>query len=209
VDEYWWGLKERFKDFEPDMVLVSICLNDLLPVNQGLAHHRRDELAEENPEQAWWHSRLFRDLTTWNSLPPRMRLDPSRDWTSELLALPETDAAFSKDVPRQAYWAGGGPQEALRQIRDWCDERKIPMATIIWPLFQGTGSNEFYPFAGMHELFSEFCQQEDIPCLDLLPVFAGHNSRNLWVNSSDYHGNPFAQRLATDAITPFVRSVLL
>lgn len=209
VDEYWWGLKERFKAFEPDMVLVSICLNDLLPVNQGLAHHRRDEITASDPELAWWHSRIIRDLSSWDSLPPRMRLDPSRDWTRELLDLAEDDPAFTKDVPQGTYWAGGGPQEALRQIRDWCRQREIPIATIIWPLFQGTGTGEFYPFASMHAQFSEFCQSEEIPCLDLLPTFTGHDSQSLWVNSSDYHGNPFAQRLATDAITPFVKRLLL
>lgn len=201
VDEYWWGLKHRFHAFEPDVVLVTLCLNDLLATNGSLVH-----LAP--PITPWWSSRLLGTLTRGSDMPPAFQLDPERDWVQEILDLPADDPIYQSKAGREAYWAAGGPQEALRAMHAWCRERGVRLGVVVWPLFQGLADSEFYPFAKMHGLVQEFCADEGIPMLDLLPTFLGRNTVELWVSPTDYHGNDVAQRIAAPPIAEFAEGLL-
>jgi hypothetical protein len=206
VDEYSAGLRHRFWRFEPDVVLVSLCLNDLLPINGGMGHYRPDAVG-----RPWWAStsRLLGDLTRLRHAARALELDPSRDWVQELMDLPEGRyPQGAREVGRAALWPGGGPQDALREIRDFCAERGVACGVVIWPLFQGLGPGAHYPFTRMHEIVRDFCREEAIEVLDLLPTFRGEEATSLWVSPADMHGNPRAQDLAAAPIAAFAGRLL-
>ena len=208
VDEYWWGLRERFHRLEPDAVVVTLCLNDLLRINGGMVHFDPGTVAAAPGELGWWeHSRILRDLTRASRMPSKLQLDPERDWVAELLAIPAQDGRY-KPLGQKVFWAGGGPRKALREMRAWCAERGIAFGVTIWPLFQGLGPGEHYPFTKMHDLVRAFCEAENIPFLDLLPTFLGHETTSLWVSELDYHGDAEAHRLASEPIARFLHSLL-
>jgi lysophospholipase L1-like esterase len=209
VDEYRFGLENRFYVHEPDAVVVTLCLNDLLPTSNALAHQ------EMNLPFLLEHSRFLRDLFQGYALAASMRIDPERDLVRELLDLtPEVAAlvapwAAAPAAPGQAgMWAGGGVQRDLLAMRDWCRERELPFGVVIWPYFQGLGADEHYPFATIHELVGAYCADQDISFLDLLPVFDGHDTPELWVSPADYHGNVQAHALAEPKLTEFVAELL-
>ena len=97
---------------------------------------------------------------------------------------------------------------ALRNIRDWCGARDLPFVIVLWPFLQGLEDRETYPFTTVHEELAAFCQEEQIPLLDLLDTLEGQDSTSLWVAPNDPHGNPTCQKLVSPAIADFVRGVL-
>ncbi|HEU4378126.1 MAG TPA: hypothetical protein VFR73_06095, partial [Hyphomicrobiaceae bacterium] len=139
----------------------------------------------------------------------RLDLDPARDWVGELLALPKQrgeDEGFYHvtEKPFEAMWSQGVPQACLRAMQHWCDERKIPFMTILWPFLQGLGNGRYYPFQKLHDLVAADCKAAGIPFLDVLPALANTPAEDLWVTPHDPHPNPLAQELAIRLIEPFV-----
>lgn len=209
-DEYAYSLFTRFNRFEPDAVLVTLCLNDLLPVNGGMVHYDPKALAANSrptsglfaaSDLAWGFVRAARRRDA-------LRLDPSRDWVGELLELPVEKYPDTLKPVGRVFWDSGVPQESLRAMRDWCRERGIRFAVQIWPFLQQLETREGYPFLSMHERVARFCADEDIPFRDLLGVFVGLDGPSLWVTERDMHGNVHAHTLASPVIADFVRDVL-
>ena len=224
VDEYAMALEHRFAAYEPDVVIVTLCLNDLIVTNAGLAHENRD--AAERTVQAgaqWWRrtSRLLgaaadawqvwleRDYPKRSALLWPVGSDPS----AELLRSPPTPETMMLHVglsqPVDAFWPSGNPQRALRAMKAWCEERGVAFGVVIWPFFQGLGPGEHYPFAAVHEAVRAFCAQTSIPFLDLLPTFRGvRRTPELWVSPADYHGNEIAHDIAVPSLTRFATRLL-
>jgi len=196
VDEYWYGLKHRFHRFHPDMVVVTLCLNDLLISTSGVAHFR--------PDPAPSSSELLNRLRTWLGKQPH-QLDPDVDYVEQLLNLPADHPLYKQHgLTRAMLWASGTPQGALREMKAWCAERDLPMVVILWPFLQGLEAGEHYPFQKMHDMVAAFCASEAIGFLDLLPALKGQCSTDLWVSPNDQHPNPKAQELVCGPITSFV-----
>lgn len=200
VDEYEWGLRTRFGRFEPDVVVVSIYLNDLIP-SDGLC------ILQPQPRPSglrlWDYGRAVfgRDP---------LDLDPSIDWVDVALQLPEAigtaQGHYGPDKPFAAMWSQGAPQRALVAMRSWCQQHNCILLVTLWPFLQGLGSAAEYPFHALHARVQEYCHAQGIPLLDLLPVLDVEPADRLWVTPADMHANPRAQRLVTPAINAFVRA---
>ncbi|MCA8948638.1 MAG: SGNH/GDSL hydrolase family protein [Planctomycetes bacterium] len=196
VDEYWYGLKNRFHVFQPDAVLVTICLNDLVPSN-GLYI----ENGEPPPDTG---SRVL-DLLLGAFRRGPLDLDPAVDWVQVLLDLPADSTFYAPDKPFDSMWSQGAPQRALAAMKSWCDERNIKLMVSLWPFLQGLGDGQFYPFEKLHRLVADECGRLGIPFHDVLPALRGHRPEELWVTPADMHANPTAQALALPGIEAFVR----
>lgn len=209
ADEYELALRHRHGRFQPDVVLVSLCLNDLFVTNGKLGHYNTAALPDADlpdAERRWWMgSRVLRDLGRRAAAATALDLDPTRDWVGELMQLPAGHLWYrNKQETPDVYWVGGAPQRALRGIRDWCREHDAKVAVVVWPLLQGLGEGRFYPFTKMHELVAGLCAEEGIPCLDLLPVLQDEPQESLWVSPADMHPNEHAQVLVAPSLAAFV-----
>lgn len=208
-DEYAHGLASRFVRFEPDHVVATLCVNDLLPVNGGMSCLDPQKLAARDaPLGGLLGSSAFaRALArAWRDDP--LELDPSRDLVAELLALPFERYSPDMKALGPIFWDSGVPQTALRAMRDWCRARGIGFSVAIWPFLQQLGSRTGHPFAGIHDRVVAFCAGEGIPCLDLLDAFVGHDARRLWVTARDMHGNSVAQDVAAAHYAEFLARAL-
>lgn len=199
VDDYWFGLQHRFHVFQPDAVVMTLCLNDLMP-SSGVT--------VLGPAPNTGVRLLDRLLSVFGRSP--LDLDPEYDWVGKLLALPRDIAnasglAHPTEKPWEAMWPQGVPQSSMRAAKAWCDARAIPFLVVIWPFLQGLGPGRFYPFQKMHDLVATDCAAAGIPLLDLLPALRGTNCEDLWVTPADPHANPRAHELATPAIAAFVK----
>ena len=198
IDEYVTGLQHRFHGFQPDAVVLTICLNDLFP-NNGLS------VMHPVPVTG---IRLL-DLAKAVFGRTALDLDPQQDWVQALLDLPRDQAEASgmagANSPFDSMWSQGTPQKALRGAKQWCDERKIPFLVVLWPFLQGLGPGRHYPFQKMHDLVAADCKAAGIPFLDVLPSLRDTPQEQLWVTPADAHANPLAQRLALPSIAAFVR----
>ncbi len=206
VDEYEWALTKRFYDLEPDAVVVTLCLNDLLPTNSALGHF--------NEIKPWYNSsNILTSLFSRYELYDRLQIPEERDLVQQLLDAPEGAYQFVTWVQGnggyEVFWAGKGPQKALVNIRDWCKKKRVPFGVVIWPYFQGLGPQEHYPFTKIHKLVAAFCAEKEIPFLDLLPTFLGkRETPDYWVSPADSHGNHLAHEDATEPITVFFKALM-
>ena len=198
IDEYEWGLRNRFGKFQPDAVLVTICLNDLIP-SSGLF------VQGPAPDTGL---RLL-DLIQGAMGKTPLELDPKQDWVGLLKSLPrkagEDAKMYGDDKPYEAMWAQGTPQRSLRAMKAWCEERKIPLMLVLWPFLQGLGPARTYPFDSLHREVASDCEKAGIPFLDLRPALQSTNQEDLWVTPGDMHPNPTAQQLAVPSLLEFVR----
>lgn len=209
VDEYALALEHRHGRFQPDLVLVTLCLNDLIVTNGKLGHFRPEALPDSDlptDQWRWWMaSRLLRDTARKVAARDALELDPDRDWIGELMALPADHLWYrNKGETPLVYWQSGTPQSALRAIRDWCAAHQAQPAVVIWPFLQGLGPGRHYPFAKLHTLVTEFCEQEGLPLLDLLPVLKDVPQESLWVSPADMHPNEHAQEVVMSSIAAFM-----
>ena len=199
ADEYWWGLRNRFHVFQPDAVIVTLCLNDLIPCSG---------LFVQGPTPNTELRLLDRILAAFGRDP--MDLDPAVDWVGLLKALPkeqgEAAGLYNDNAPFDAMWAQGKPQHALGAIRTWCEGRKIRPMVVLWPFLQGLGKGRWYPFKSLHLEVAAECEKLGLPFLDVLPALAGTNAEDLWVTPADMHANPTAQRLVMGDLLAFVRA---
>ncbi len=210
-DEYLHGLQHRFAAFEPDVVLVTLCPNDLLPVNGGMAQFNVEaQKRAMAPVPAWagWSDFLTRTIRVARRADT-LRLPPERDVVAELLALRPDE--YPINGPREMgdiYWQSGNPQRSLLGIHAWCQERGIPFGVALWPFLQQLDSREAHPLVELHDLVGTFCEEHEIPYLDLLDVFVGQEPSALWLTPKDMHGNPEAHALTVPAYSAFVRALL-
>ena len=199
IDEYVNGLQQRFSRYDPDMVVLTICLNDLIP-SSGLGYI--------DPIKPTGSKLLDLARAVFGRSP--LDLDPERDWAQELLDLPEDQALKAGLVdssrPYEAMWSQGVPQKALREAKAWCEAREVPFLVVIWPFLQGLGPGKDYPFQKLHNLVASDCEQAGIPLLDVLPALKGTPEEDLWVTPTDPHANPRAHLLVLPEIVKFVRS---
>jgi hypothetical protein len=199
VDEYQWGLEHRFGKLDPDAVIVTICLNDLVPSN-GLF------LENGEPPPATGLRTIDLLLGAFRRGP--LELDPQVDWVQVLLDLPEGHPFYDTDKPYESMWCTGTPQRALAAMNRWCEEREVELMVVLWPFLQGLGPGRWYPFAGLHELVAAECDRQGIVFLDMLPALQGTPQEELWVTPADMHANPQAMRLVMPLLVPFVRAHL-
>jgi transposase len=200
IDEYVVGLQRRFHQFGPDQVILTICLNDLIP-SSGLS--LIDPLKTSG-------SRLV-DLARGVFGRSPLDLDPDRDWVQELLDLPANQALAAgychpADKPAEAMWSTGVPKKYLRECKAWCEDREVAFLVVLWPFLQGLGEGRHYPFQKLHDLVAAECRAAGIAFVDALPALRSTPDEDLWVTPGDMHPNPRAQRLALTAILPAVQA---
>jgi len=199
ADEYWFGLKNRFVQFAPDVVVMTICLNDLVPSSS---------LYVMGPSG----DAKFGDVLAGKAARSALDLDPAVEWVKLLLALPEADGTagglYGPDKPFAAMWSQNGPQTALRAAKAFCAARGIRLVVTLWPFLQGLGPGRWYPFQELHDLVATFCATEQIELVDILPSLRDIPHEDLWVTPADMHPNPKCHRLATAAIHRAVAAAL-
>ncbi len=198
VDEYRWGLEGPMGAFAPDVVVVSIYGNDLVP-SMGLCLHPPPPAASGFLLLDYLRATVARDP---------LDLDPAIDWVQLALQLDEPQGTamgmYGPDKPFTAMWSQGAPQAALTAMRDWCRSHNSTLVVALWPFLQGFGPTERYPLQKLNDLVIGFCKEQGIDCLDLTPALAIESASRLWVTPFDKHANPRAHRLAAPALAAFV-----
>jgi len=180
--------------YEPDLVVYALVLNDAERPPEFQSRQRyvndwildRERLADDAGSRPGPRSRLLElvgdRLSAW-----RVGRETTR-WYLDM---------WSDANPGWAR-TQGRILEMDRQLRG----RGARLVVAPWPLLVGLESG--YPFERVHETLRSFCIGHAIAFHDLLPVFRGRRSSELWVHEVDRHPNELAQRLAAESLLPEV-----
>jgi hypothetical protein len=193
-----WGTIHQFRSLvseldqlQPDLLILSFVLNDPEPAK----HARRSKLwpilEPQMPETGlgallYRHSRVY--YLVWSRLE-NTRIH--RDLNAYYHDL------FDGDTWKDCRWA-------LRQIRTEAFDRDIPMALVVFPLFQGQ-IDDSYPYVDLHTKVRDTGESLGVPVLDLLETYWGVDGRRLAVIPfTDAHPSELAHRIASDTILEFL-----
>lgn len=92
--------------------------------------------------------------------------------------------------------------QRLRDFAAFCREREAGLLVVIFPFLQRLGAE--YPFAAAHEKVARLFAEEQVPTIDLRPLYERYDEEELRVSIYDAHPNAFAHQLAAEAITTLV-----
>jgi hypothetical protein len=91
-------------------------------------------------------------------------------------------------------------RQRLSSLRQLVESNGGRFMVVTIPFMQSMGAN--YEYQSVHEELGKFWKQQNVPYLDLLSTFAGHE--RITVNTYDPHPNEFANSLVAKAIEPFL-----
>jgi lysophospholipase L1-like esterase len=176
-------------DYQPDLVLFCIFLND---AGGGGAHQAFNAAQPEWNLPGW--RRTLRSVDRLMAIVERGRA------VREL-----ADSYEESFAPESTDWLEA--RRELRAVRDLGRATPFGLAFVIFPVLWQLSDD--YPFAASHRRIAAFAREIDVPLLDLLGAFAGHDGPELWAHPSNQHPNATAHALAADAIRGFLEAEAL
>ena len=190
-DEYVY-LKNRWIDFNPDMVVIVFYLNDAyddskffsLITGAGAGASLEGAKASRSPSRAveWVTNRLNR-----------------------LKVAKQVKSIYQKQfsgTPTIEGYDWNDSRRALGEAKALTGRHGAGLALVIFPeLYELT---EKYPFKNIHDRVREAAEELGIPVLDLLDTFTGEAPETLWVHETDHHPNARAHEIAAGAIHRFL-----
>ena len=166
----------------PDVVILGLCLNDL--------HPRMPMLGYPVVEA---------DLKPWLGGVSELLCYFQRELRQRELRQTKFDFAdlleYSPDQWEQN-------KQAMRTLRDLLADQGIRFIVAVLPMVSSLGDD--CPFVGLHELIAEFCEAEQIECIDLLPAVRHRDELDLWAHPTDQHPNDVANRLFAERIHQYL-----
>ena len=190
-------LEHRWLPLAPDLVLVSFYLNDAYA--DDAFRNMGEALGIYVKPQGVGRLSYVVDLVQHQWAVRRQRRDTEDYYLKSFFK--EADKYVDDPAALSIDWKQS--RDALARAVELGQQHGFRVALVIWPeLYELEGN---YPFVPIHKLVHETCGRLDIPTLDLLDTFRGHNSAALWVHPSDHHPNEEANRLAADAIARFLK----
>jgi len=185
TDLYWvHGLLDQlFQDgYKIDSAVYVVCLNDIETFTDDHMSVYKD-IGQLDPSFP-----LFRDTYFFNLVYFRMnqfQRPEIRDYYS-----------FVKDYYDGKPWQRMSAR--LVEAADLCRKNNCEFRVVVFPFLHNIG--EDYPFCSAHASIVSQCEQNQIPVLDLEPLFRAHADERLTVNPLDAHPNERAHALAAEAI---------
>ncbi len=191
-------VEHRWLKYTPDLVLIVFYLNDaysdatFLNNGEGLGIYLQpDGLAQRS---------YLVDLLqhTWRGQQLRQRMN---DYY--LQSYFKSAKSFLSNPDETAVdWTVS--KAALRHAAELSRQHGFRLAMVVFPELHALDGD--YPFRSIHQVVAEAAEAFQIPYLDLLDVYQGHDDRTLWVHPSDHHPNEIAHQLAADALLRFLKS---
>lgn len=165
-----------------ELVVYVMCLNDIETFHPRHRTYYQD-LGSHGPDFF-----LFQDSYFLNLLYFRVRqfsVPAVRDYY-----------AFVEEYYRSEPWQR--MRGKLAEVHQLCRNHDCQLAIVVFPFLHRLQAES--GFTDAHRVIGEFCRDEAIPCVDLLPMLQQHAEENLTVSRFDAHPNVRANQLAAEEI---------
>ncbi len=91
-----------------------------------------------------------------------------------------------------------GLKHKLDELHRDCQTHKVDFRMVIFPFLHNLGPE--YPFHDAHRKLKQYCDDAQIPVLDLEPILTPHGAEGLTVNRFDAHPNERAHAIVAEAL---------
>ena len=181
-------IRQKGLYYDPDLVLLVYFPNDVEEVGSPMPYQGFCRVLDPVYENSifWaWGSRQYHSLL--ESLGMR---ETYADWLHR---------QYEGDSFRQV-------QQCIYNCQVWCRHHGKRFGVIIFPFMENL---DHYEFGYVHEKVRQTATGYSIPCLDLLPVFAGRDDASMQLSPAfDHHPGVEANARATPAIEAFIVSLM-
>jgi GDSL-like Lipase/Acylhydrolase family len=89
-------------------------------------------------------------------------------------------------------------RQSLKGFASTANALNIPILLVIYPMM--VDLDDTYPFKSVHTLIAKTATDSQLPVVDLLPRFMGHDASVLWASSTNHHPNAAAHAIAANGI---------
>ncbi len=177
-------VKDAVTQFNPDLVVVQITLNDAEVQPFRVTHkyqNKRGKVILSNPIFKYWKSLGYLVKRIYYT-------NLNREYVTYHTAAFEDPASWK-------IFSG-----AFQQIRQQTSSRSIPLLAVLFPMMSHPFDDR-YPFHALHKKIGDEMAAQEISFIDLFPDFKGRDPVRLQVEpGSDAHPNELAHRFAADRI---------
>ena len=180
---------EHAVEWEPDIVILGICLNDAEDHQKNQTHSawRADGLPKPPEGFMKW-------LTSWSKVASFVYTK------KEVVRAMKSHEQDYQKLYQEDYHGYKKFQGFLGEMKKELDKRDIKFFVMIWPLL-GDLKTENYSFHNIHEIVHGVLDGYGIPYVDLLPAFIGKSSTRLQaIPYVDGHPSEIGQRIATEVL---------
>jgi lysophospholipase L1-like esterase len=178
-------IKSDGLDFQPDILVIGFCLNDLGPVPM-LSYPTKHQ---ERP----WLGGVSEIL---NAIQANLVLREAKNHQQPREAITEYFKIQHAESLQRAM-------EALTAIHKACQQRQVRMLVAVFPMLTQL---KIYPLGGLHKLVTEHCAEEGIEAVDLASKFLGREDGELWVHPTDQHPNDVGHQLIAEGIHDYLKA---
>lgn len=177
---------------KPSLVVLEITLND--PQLRRLNEEPPDVQGQFGPYRPTGFIRFLTEQ--WRTL--HLLLSRIHNTQSIRSYINYHEYLFSNPVSRNGF------VNSLDEISALCKEAKVPLAIVLFPLFDFP-INESYPFGAIHQMIADNAHRLSVPILDLRSHFQGLDVYRLQlIPGKDTHPNEIAHRIAAEALLAFL-----
>jgi lysophospholipase L1-like esterase len=183
-DGYQVWMREQGLGFEPDLVLIGFCLNDMgsyVPLLFGVA--------PLEPVLGGFSRLLDHAVRAY-----RQRQLDTTEVRRHLATLRREEA------DRHPAWRAS--RQGLRELKAVLDARGVLLVVAVLPMLTELKD---YPFARLHELVMEFCRENGIRAVDLQGPFLGLRDEDLWLHPTDQHPNHIGHRMIAEGVFAYLK----
>ena len=185
------SVESNIDEISPDLLLLTFVLNDPEPFDLKKLSVLRADLQRRQPRvqpSAYLYSRSQFYAMAWDRI--------------ENMRIHRAYSTYYHSLYEGPDWKNC--LKALERFRDLGHARSIPMALLLFPVFDSP-MNDDYAYADLHDKLRGIGRSLGIPVLDLLEAYRGVDVYRLaLVPYTDAHPNELAHRIAADAILDYL-----
>ncbi|MFN8392334.1 MAG: hypothetical protein U0136_18720 [Bdellovibrionota bacterium] len=188
------AILKRALDFNPDLVVLEITLNDPEPRNLHMERKKHPSKYSFGPMEITPETHPI--LYHWRSLGFLVQRFHNNGTLQAVI-----------DYYRDMYRPDGRWTlftRSLLKMKKLADRHGVPLVAMVFPLFY-TPMDEHYPFLDVHHQITNYLDSIHVTNFDLLPSFAGMNPERLIVlPGEDSHPNEIAHRIVAESLYTFL-----
>jgi hypothetical protein len=180
---------EHVVEWEPDAVVLGICLNDAEDHQKNKTHSAWRAASAPQPPKGF-----MKWLTSWSNVASFVYTK------KEVVRAMKAHEEYYQLLYQDDYHGYQKFEGYLGEIKKELDKRDIKFFVMIWPLL-GDLNRETYAYHNIHEKVHAVLEGHQIPYVDLLPHFIGKNSTRLQaIPYIDGHPCEIGQRMASEVL---------